>query len=69
MNSILITYILFKNFLINDESLSFIFFSEYPILKISPSIITSDVSILNLFIFKFSPFTVNNPNSVSRITI
>ena len=36
-------------------------FSLYPILYISPSTTTSDVSMLNLFIRKSSPFTVNNP--------
>ena len=36
--------------------------------EISPSTITSDVSILNLLILRFSPLTVKSPNSVSTIT-
>ena len=42
--------------------------SLYASEAMSPSTITSDVSMLSLFILRFSPFTVRSPNSVSNIT-
>ena len=42
--------------------------ARYDKKEISPSTITSEVSILSLLILIFSPLTVSSPNSVSIIT-